>query len=255
MDANGHAQRCLPVAVQLVTAEVEIPAGYAVKLTHHAGLAVLVHGGLALLGGGELKGSAKHIDTGNAKAAVGAHAIADRGGLRVQRRLFHHVAGQRNAVCLAPVTAGVGKCLGKAVTNVIVIVVTGRGDRATGEIPKQLGQVVDQRVTVSRLEGVLQIVGPGQVHVLLAVRKAQRALAHKLRLVCKDGGHHRAKTISNGLLIALMRYLNELVNGSLVKRIHVGLVVIPRGVACNFAPYRPKRALNRVAVLYLAVGF
>ena len=47
--ADGYAQSGLPVAVQLVTAEVKGPAGYAVQLAQYAGAAVLVGGGLRLL--------------------------------------------------------------------------------------------------------------------------------------------------------------------------------------------------------------
>ena len=60
--ADGHAQRGLPVTMQLMPAEVEGPAGHAVQLAEHAGAAVLMHGGLGLLGRGEFRHAAQVID-------------------------------------------------------------------------------------------------------------------------------------------------------------------------------------------------
>ena len=165
------------------------------------------------------------------------------------------MTGQRNAVRVTPITAGVGKRFSKAVGNVVVIVVTRQRDLAVRQIPQKLGQVIDQRITVCCLEGVLQIVGPGQMHGLLAVCKAKRALTHKLRLVGKDGGDDRAKTIAYCLVIALVCDIDEFFNGCFIECIYVCLVIIPRGVACDLAPNCPKCTLDRIAILHLTVGF
>ena len=186
LNAHRHAERRLPVAVELMTAEVKIPTRDAVKLTEHTGSAVLVNGGLALLGGGELKPRAKHIDAGNAEGTVRAHTVAERTGLGVERRLLHHMTRQGDAVLVAPLAASVGKGFCKARGNVIVIAVTRERRLAIGQIPKQLGQMLDKRFTVCRLVGLVQIVRPGELDVLTAFGKAERALAAELRLVGED---------------------------------------------------------------------
>ena len=118
-----------------------------------AGLAVLVDGGLALLGGGELKAGAEHIDTGDTEAAVGAHTVTDSGGLGVEGGLLHHVARQLNAVGLAPIAAVVGEGLGEPLGDVVVVVVAGQGNLTIGKIPQKLGQMIHQRLPIGGLEG------------------------------------------------------------------------------------------------------
>ena len=254
LDTDGDAQSGLPVAVELVASEVEVPARDAVQLAHHAGTAVLVDSRLALLGGGELKAGAEHINTGDAEASVGAHTVADGGGLGVEGGLLHHVARQLDAVSLAPIAAVVGEGLGESLGDVIVVVVAGQGDLTVGKIPQKLGQVVYQRLPVGGLEGVLKVVGPGQMDVLLAVGKGQSPLTHELRLVGEDGGDGLTELVADGSEVSLVGHLDEAVDGLLVQGVHVGLVIVPRAVTRDLPPDRPESTLNGLPLGHLTVG-
>ena len=68
-NAHGNAERCLPVALKLVTAEVEVPVGDAVKLAHNALAAVLMRDRCRLLCGGIFAAVGKHIYSGQGKRA------------------------------------------------------------------------------------------------------------------------------------------------------------------------------------------
>ena len=254
LNADGDAQSGLPVAVELVAAEVEVPARNAVQLAHHAGFAVLVDGGLALLGGGELETGAEHINTRDAEAAVGAHTVTDSGGLGVEGRLLHHVARQLDAVGLAPVAAVVGEGLGEPFGDVIVVVVAGQGDLTVRQIPQKLGQMIHQRLPIGGLEGVLQIVRPGQMDVLTAVGKGQSTLPHELRLVGEDGGNGLTELVAHSIKVPLVGHLDEAVDGLLVEGVHVGFVVVPRALARQLTPDRPESPLDRIPLGHLAVG-
>ena len=91
--AAGHAECCLPVPLELVAAEVEIPVGDAVKLACNAGTSVLMHRTLCLLGRVELAMVAEHIDARERKAAVAAHCVSDADGLRTERWLIEQMSG------------------------------------------------------------------------------------------------------------------------------------------------------------------
>ena len=101
-NAHGDAERRLPVALKLVTAEVEIPVRHAVKLAHHALAPVLVRDGCRLLGGGVFVSVGKHIYSRQRKGAQRTHCLADSRGLRAESRLLHHVSGEGDAVRVAP---------------------------------------------------------------------------------------------------------------------------------------------------------
>ena len=254
LDTDGDAQSGLPVAVELVAAEVEVPARDTVQLAHHTGTAVLVDGRLALLGGGELEAGAEHIDTGDAEAAIGAHAVTDSGGLGVEGRLLHHVTRQLDAVSLAPVAAGIGKGDGEALGDVVVVVVAGQGDLPIRQIPQKLGEMLYERIPVGGYEGLLQIVRPRQVDVLTAVGKGQRALTHELRLVGENSGNCLTELVAHGGEILFVSHLNELLNGLGVQGVHVGFVVEPRALARQLPPNVPQSALSLLALGQHAVG-
>ena len=247
--AHGHAQRRLPVTLQLMAAEVEIPVGHAVQLAGHARIAELMHRGGRLLGGGELAMVAQHIDAGQLEAAVGTHGLAQSGGLRFERRLLHHVAGQHDAVFAAPAAHGVREGGGKALGDVIVIVIARDGDPALRQLPDQLGQFVQQILAIRGLIGFAQVVREGQRHVLLFAREAQRLLAGELRLVGEDGGHGLAEALAQRFLIALVGRGDELLDRLGVERIQIRLVVIPRGGRADLQIGVPHAILVRRAVL------
>ena len=121
--ANRHPQGRLPIAVQLVPTEIEIPARNTVELAEHAGTPVLMRRGLRLLSRGQLKLGAQHVNARQLKAAVGAHSLAQRRRLALQRRLLHHVPCQHQVMLLAPLAALVRKGLCKTFCDMVMIVV------------------------------------------------------------------------------------------------------------------------------------
>ena len=245
LHADGHAQRRLPVAVNLVAAEVEVPAGHAVQLAGHAAAAVLMHGALSLLGGGQLEPGAEHVDARQLEAAIGAHRLAQRRRLAAQRGFLHHVAREHQAVLAAPAAAGVGEGLGEALGDVVVVMIAHDGDLSVRQLPQQLRQMVDQLLAIGRAEGLGQIVRPGQHHVLLLLGKGQRGLVGELGLVGEDGGHRAAKILAHGFEIALVGDLHKALNGRRIQRVGVGLVVVPRVGPVGLHIGVPLAALSR----------
>ena len=123
--ADGHAERGLPVAMSLVSLEIEVPVGDAVQFGEDAAAAVLPRGALRLLGGGELISVAEHVDARKLERTVAAHRFAERAGLRFERVLFHHMARKADVVLFAPVADGVGESRGEPLRNMVVVAVAG----------------------------------------------------------------------------------------------------------------------------------
>ena len=157
---------------------------------------------------------------------------------------------QLYAVSLTPITAGVGKSLGKSFGNVIVVSVTCERHLAVGQIPKQLGQRIYKRFSVGSLERILKIVCPGQSYVLSTLGKGERALARKLRLVGENCGDGVSKIISDGVIVSFVSDLNKFFNSLFIQRINVRSVAVSRRVGCYLTVYRPYGALCLVSVVY-----
>ena len=208
-----------------------------------------MHRRLRLLGGGVLALIAQHVDAGQAEGAVGAHRVAQHRGLRHQRGLLQHVAGEHDAVVAAPGAAGVRKRRREPLGKMVVVVVARHGHASAGQLPVQLGQAVQQIAAVGRAVGVGQIVRPGQRHSAFLPGKAQRGLVRKMRLICKNGRHGLAELVAHDLLVALVRDLNKPVDGLLVQAVDVGLVVEPRILFVQLQIGRPHRLAGRGLVI------
>ena len=103
-NADRNAESCLPVALELVAAEIVIPAGNAVKLTEHALGSVLVYDGGRLFGRRVLVEIAEHIDTGKDEGAVAAHGVPHSLSLIAEGALAHDMASEIEVVLSAPVS-------------------------------------------------------------------------------------------------------------------------------------------------------
>ena len=158
---------------------------------------------------------------------------------------------QLNTVSLAPIAAGVGKGGGKALGNVVVVVVAGQGDLAVRQIPQKLGEVLHKGIAVGGGEGLLQIVRPRQVNGLTAVGKGQRALTHELRLIGEDGRDGTTELVAYGGEILFVGHLDEFLDGLGVQGVYVGFVVVPRALARQLTPDVPDRTLGVVDGLLL----
>ena len=69
-NTDCYAESRLPVTLELVTAEVKIPVGYAVKLRQHCFASELMNRGLALLCCCKTDIITQHVYSGNAECAV-----------------------------------------------------------------------------------------------------------------------------------------------------------------------------------------
>ena len=78
---QGNAQRGLPIPLEFVLAEIEVPVGNAVEFRKHARTAVLPRRRLRLFRGGKFPPVAEHIDAGQLKGSVGAHRLPKGVGL------------------------------------------------------------------------------------------------------------------------------------------------------------------------------
>ena len=164
-NAHGNTQRRLPVSLQLVTAEVIVPVGNAVKLAHNALTTVLMSHRRRLLCGVKLAAVGKHVDSRQSKGAQRAHCLAYCGGLRPQRRFLHHMSRKRQPVRVAPIAYGVGKGGGKALAGVVVIMIPCVRN-ALGKLPDKLGQTRKYRLSVGGAIRVVKIIGPRERHIL-----------------------------------------------------------------------------------------
>ena len=225
-DSDGNAQRRLPVALELMAPEVEIPAGDTVELADDALPAKLMGGGLGLLGGSQLHTVAEHIDARQLEAAVGAHGLAQSSGLALQGRLLHHVACEHQAVLSAPAAALVREGLGEALAHMIVIMVAD-GGHSLRQLPEQLRDMRHQILAVGCPEGIGQVVGPGEGHVPLLLREAKGLLPGELGLIGEDGRDPLAELFAHGLQVPLVGHFDEAPHGGLVQGVHIGLAVIP----------------------------
>ena len=230
-NTDGNAESRLPVALELVTAEVEIPVGNAVQLGQHTLTSVLVNSGLCLLCGGQLDAVAEHINARQTELAVGAHCLTECGGLGKQRRFFHHVTGHVDAVIDTPLTAVVGKGFREAVADMVMIMVARNGDFAVRQIPEQLRDEGQKCIIVLCGKGFGQIGCPRQRDTAQIGCKIQRLLAGELRFICEDSGNGAVKFLTDGIGISIVRDMNELIDGFLGKRIDIGLTIVPWVVA------------------------
>ena len=233
-DPDGDAQRRLPVPVQFVTPEIEIPPGHAVQFADHALPAVLMHGGLGLLCGRELVPGAEHVDPRKLKGAVGPHRLAERGGLTSQGRLLHHVPRQHQPVFLAPRADLIGKRRGEPFGDVVVVEVTDSGNFAVRQFPDQLGQPVEERLAVGGAKRLFQIVREGKRHVAVALCKGKNGFSRELRFVGEDRRYGFPECRRKTPAITLVGRLDEARDRLRIERVQIGLIVEPGVLARRF---------------------
>ena len=252
--AHRNTKGGLPVTMELVTTEIEIPTRHAVKLAHHTRPTVLVHRRLRLLCGGVFQTTAEHINAGNMESPIGAHSLAQRRRLRLQGGLLHHVTGQRHAVFFAPIAALICKGGGKQLCHQVVVVVTGEGNLPLRQIPQQLRQLIEEIVAVFGNKRLRNAVCPGQLHPLTAVGKGQRLLATELGLVGKDGGHGFAELVTHLTEIRLVGHLNEFFHCIGVQGIEIRLPVVPGVVSGDLPPNVPAPAHGLLTIRQASIG-
>ena len=254
-DAHGHAQRGLPVAAELVAAEIKVPVGHAVELGEHAFAPELAGGGLRLLGGGKLTAVIEHVNARQLEAAVGAHGFPERPGLRKEGGLFHHVAGQHQAVVMAPCADLVGKGLGKTLRDMVVEMIAEGGRPVVGQIPEELGQPVEEIIPIGLLKGLRQVIGPGQGDIPGIGGVIQGLLSGKLRFIGKNGGDQAAKILPDMRRVGVMGDMEKLLHAARVKGVDIGLVVVPGIIPCDFPVNIQRKAFCMTVFFHAPIGF
>ena len=110
--AEVDPRRVLPVALELVSLQRPVPTCAAVEFAQDALAAELVGDGAALLGGDQLPSLVgEQVDAGPLHILVVGHAGAGGLGLDTQASLQKVVAGERDAVLVAPVVAALAEVL------------------------------------------------------------------------------------------------------------------------------------------------
>ena len=119
----GYTESRLPISLEFMASEVEIPVRYSVKLGEHCLLAVLMHGGLRLLCGYELDLVDEHIYAGIAEIFIRSHRLAYCVRLLHKSGFLHHMSRKGQTVLIAPLAADLAERIGKALAGMIVIAV------------------------------------------------------------------------------------------------------------------------------------
>ena len=208
--AHGYTEHSLPVALELMTGKLEIPAGNAVKLTEHTLSAVLMHCRLTLFCGCKLTAVAEHINTRNTKTAVRTHTITDCGILTLERRLFHHMTGEHNAVFVAPAADIVGKSLCKTLCNMVVVMVACDRNLTVGKLPEKLRQFIKKLFAVHLTVRIGKVGCIGKKRIGITDCFTEHLLACNLRLIGKDCGHSLTEIVTDALFISLVCYVDEI---------------------------------------------
>ena len=101
--AQCHAHGGLPVSLQLIAAEIKVPAGNSVKFAHHSYGPLLAHGRLTLLRCREFQlVTAQYIDARDMECPVIAHHLSADGRLPFECPLSHDMSRKHDAILLAP---------------------------------------------------------------------------------------------------------------------------------------------------------
>lgn len=196
VDADRDTEGSLPVTCQLMAAEIKIPVGNAVEFAEHTLVAKLMDSAFSLLGSGQLSEIAEHIDAGKIEGAVGTHSLAESGSLGSQGGLLHHMTGKGDSVLMAPAADVVGKGVGEALTDMVMIVIAVCRYPAVGKLPDTFREGIKEIGTVSGLVGLVEIVRVGQDNLLFFLGKAQGGLVAELRFVGKDRRNRVAEGIA-----------------------------------------------------------
>jgi hypothetical protein len=256
VDADGHAEGRLPVALGLVAHKVVVPVGHAVELAEHAGAPVLAGDALGLLGGAVLAAVAEHIDAGELEAGQRAHGLADRRRLRLERRLLHHVAGEGDAVGGAPVGQRAGEGLGEAPGHMVVEAVAGQRGPPLRQLPEQLRQQILEALAVGGGVALEQVAGPGEHEVAGLAGAAEAALTGELGLVGEDRGHRAAELVAQQLGVGLVGRCDEALGRRAAERVDVALVVVAGALGLRLQVGVPDGGARRrpLALREAAVG-
>ena len=111
----------------------------------------------------------------------------------------------------------------------MIVIVISCSRYALGQLPDELGQLVEYRVAVCRAVGVVKIVCPRQRDVFKGCRKFQRLFVRELRLVGEYRGHGLSEAVADLAEIRLVSHFYEALDGCFVHRVDICIAVVARG--------------------------
>src|SRR6266545_8052424 len=122
------------------------------------------------------------------------------------------MAGQRDMVALTPATDRVRECRSEALGGVVVIPIADEGGFVIRKIPKQLGEMVEEVLTVSSLECFGEVGRERKDDVTVVVGAGEMGFLHELRLICEDRRTDVAEISADFLEVSLMGGPDELLD-------------------------------------------
>ena len=140
---------------------------------------------------------------------------------------------EQDIMLFAPVPHIVREGFGKTLTYEVVVLVPYNRILSIRQLPEQLRQRLEQAVSVTSCEILLEIIRERYDHRTRILRKAQPLLRGKLRLIGKYRRDVLPKILSQPAEVPLVRHLYEFVDRFFVQRIYIGLVIEPGIVSRN----------------------
>ena len=248
--ADDHAQRGLPIALAQMPSKREIPIRDAIQFAHGAGASVLTRHGLGLLGGGEFQIVEEHVDARELEMVQASHGLAAPVGLAGGGLLLHHVAGQGDAVLLAPLAQHSGKGIRKALAVVVVETQARQGARAISGVEHDRREGIHEIRSIVFGIGLRKVIHPRRAEVFSILPRDGAFHGNVERFVGEDGGNLLAKSVAQHLGVAFMGDFDEFARGVGVEKVRVLLVVEPRNVRRDF-DIRVISDLTRAGILAL----
>ena len=191
-DAKGG----LPVALQFMAGEGIVPVGHAVEFTDHAPFALLSGNALDLLGGIIFQKACQHIDAGQMEMGVGTHTVAYEHTLFFHEMFIHQMAGEHDAVFLAPFADDFAVAFGISVGNEIMAVILHLGQYTIGSFPEYFRQLFQKIVAVSLGKGFGEALCPRDAAFCLTGAIFHGLQPCKLWFIGKDGRNGLAEFLT-----------------------------------------------------------
>ena len=164
------------------------------------------------------------------------------------------MAGHQDAVFPAPVADLVTEGGDKPLRRMVKIAPAYRGD-ALRLLPDHLRQAIQQAFPPYRPVGIIQVVRPGQQHILQPGGTGEHRLPRHLGLVGEDCRADPAQVIAQHFLVPFMGDADKFLDGSGFHGIHISVEMEPGAGLGHFQHRVPYRSARFLAVRQAAVAF
>ena len=238
--ADGNAQSCLPVALQLMPFKVEIPVGHSIKLTEHPFSSVLACHADRLLDGGILRIPAEDIHSRKLLVPVTAHGLTQAQCLGIQSGFRHVMPCHSDMMGFTPGGNRIGIGGYEALRQMVMILITMEGGLPVRKLPQKLRQHPQKVYPIGLFIGSRQIISKGKGYIILAFPIRQYHTSLNLGFVRKNGRDGSAEFLSQHFIITFMGDFQKPQHGFPVHHIHIGLVIVPGAFLHQFHIGKPQ---------------